>query len=154
VIVVVGRPGLGAGAGLSGRAAAIALAAAAAGSRVELVGSVGDDAAGNEVVVRLGRAGVGHAAVLRDPAGRTPIPEATAAPLPRLDAADVGLGLGYLAACRVIVVAEPLPPDVQAAVREAADYHGAVLLSMEEESAERIAAAAVERDRGGSGGQR
>jgi hypothetical protein len=111
--------------GLDGRAARIALAALAAGARVELVGSVRDDAAGDEVVVRLGRAGIGHAAVLRDPA----------ADGPRLDAGDLGLGLSYLADCRVIVAAETLDADAMAAVVNASDYHGAVLVVVAEPGA-------------------
>ena len=50
----------------------VALALGRTGVAVELVGSVGDDPEGDRVVVELGRAGVGHAALLRDPSTRTP----------------------------------------------------------------------------------
>ncbi|MDQ3869987.1 MAG: hypothetical protein M3301_00030 [Chloroflexota bacterium] len=93
MIVVLGRPALVAGSpeepepGRSSRRdhpvpgglpAWIALAAAAAGKRVELVGSIGDDSDGDALALALGRAGVGHAALLRDPAGTTGrVPAAT-----------------------------------------------------------------------------
>jgi hypothetical protein len=51
---------------------------------VELVGKVGNDGAGDAVVVALGRLGVGHAALLRDPARFTPVLTA----LPGDDAVD------------------------------------------------------------------
>lgn len=158
MIVVLGRPALpatwrseagsadGSAAGLAGRsepglvgrAARIALAARAHGADVELVGSVGDDAEGDEVMVRLGRAGVGHAAVLRDPAARTPVDEAPGL-LPRLDAADISLGLSYVADCRVLVLAEPLPADAKAVAAEAAAYHGAAVVAISE-AGERVVA--------------
>jgi hypothetical protein len=56
-----------------GLAADVAVAAHGAGSAVELVGKIGDDAAGDAVVLALGRAGVGHAALLRDPGRPTPL---------------------------------------------------------------------------------
>lgn len=62
---------------VAGRAAAIARAAARAGE-VQLVSKVGDDGAGDAVVVALGREGIGHAALLRDPGHPTPIVAATA----------------------------------------------------------------------------
>ena len=43
------------------------------GSAVELVGKVGNDGAGDAVVVALGRLGIGHAALLRDPVRPTPL---------------------------------------------------------------------------------
>ncbi len=85
MIVVVGLPvyaglpdGRGAPAGL---AVDVAIAAHGRGATVELVGKIGDDGAGDAVVVALGRAGVGHAALLRDPARPTPVlaPEPVAA---------------------------------------------------------------------------
>jgi len=45
----------------------------APGGAVELVGKVGNDGAGDAVVVALGRLGIGHAALLRDPARPTPV---------------------------------------------------------------------------------
>lgn len=55
-------------AGLAGR---IALAVAGAGGSVQLVGKVGDDPGGDALLADLTTAGVGHAAVLRDPANPT-----------------------------------------------------------------------------------
>ena len=132
MIVVLGRPHvyrpepdgeLAAG----GLAVELALAAAGAGAVVELVGSIGDDPEGDRVVVALGRAGVGHAALLRDPAGRTPLlgQANDLRPLPRLEAADVELGLRYLHECRVLVVCAELDGDALAQALEAAEYHAA-----------------------------
>lgn len=132
MIVVLGRPGLTADGRLARPAGRIALAAAAAGGRVELVGSVGDDADGDSVVLELGVAGIGHAALLRDPAGTTPRTDAAGvaepALLPRLDGSDIDLGLRYVPDCRVLVAAEPLEPEALAVVAEAAAYHGAALI--------------------------
>jgi hypothetical protein len=101
----------------------IALAAAAAGAQVELVGKVGDDSAGDAVAVELERARVGHAALLREPAARTPVDGAGTALV--LGVADVELALRYLPDFRVIVVAEPLSDPVAEVVAEAARYGGA-----------------------------
>ena len=131
MIVVLGRPGLDVNGAIRRTAGLIALAAAETGGRVELVGSVGDDADGDAVIVELGRAGIGHAAVLRDPAGTTPRegePDGGAERLPRLEAADIDLGLRYLAECQVLVVAEPLSAEAMAVAAEAAAYHGAALV--------------------------
>jgi hypothetical protein len=132
VIIVLGRPGLTADGRLARAAGRIAQAAAAAGTRVELVGSVGDDAAGEDVALALGVAGVGHAALLRDPAGVTPRVDAdgleTGVPMPRLDASDIDLGLRYVPECRVLVVADPLDERGLSVAVEAATYHGAALV--------------------------
>lgn len=108
----------------------VALALGRADVAVELVGSVGDDPEGDRVVVELGRAGVGHAALLRDPATRTPpLGEAEAwRALPRLDAGDVELGLRYVTDCRVLVVAEELDEEARAQALDAAAYHGAATI--------------------------
>jgi hypothetical protein len=115
---------------LVGLAATIALEIARRGGRVELVGSIGDDAAGDEVVVELGRAGIGHAALLRDPGGTTPVAGHLTSQLPRLDAADVELGLRYVAEYHVLILADPLSPDAEAAAIEAAAYHDAPLVAI------------------------
>jgi hypothetical protein len=125
VIVVLGRPTLGAATPdgrtqLTGRAAQIALASRAAGARVELVGAVPDDDDGDAVVLALGREGIGHAAVLRDP---------SSGPV-RIDAADVSLGLSYVSDCAVLVIAEPLSDAAFAVAADAAAYHGAFLVAV------------------------
>lgn len=134
MIVVVGRPALVrtgvAGPELGGNAAGICLAIAAGGQRCELVGSIGDDPEGDEVAVLLGRAGVGHAALLRDPAGRTPVGGEDRQPRSRLDAGDVDLGLRYLADVQVLILAEPLAEAAQRAALEAAAYHGAPVVAI------------------------
>lgn len=77
MIVVVGLPAyVGSADGkdaAGGLAVGIAAAAQGRGSQVELVGKVGDDGAGDAVVVALGRAGIGHAALLRDATRPTPV---------------------------------------------------------------------------------
>lgn len=135
MIVVLGRPrvyrpepdGQLAPGGL---AVELALAAARKGAEVELVGAVGDDPEGDRIVIELGRAGVGHAALMRDPATRTPLvgQPRDARPLPRLDAADVELGLRYQHECRVLVVGAELAPDALAAAQEAAEFHAAAVV--------------------------
>jgi hypothetical protein len=75
VIVVVGHAALrttSAGPGEAvGPAPRIAAAAAADGAAVEIVTKVGEDAAGEELLLALGRAGIGHLAALRDPSRAT-----------------------------------------------------------------------------------
>jgi ribokinase len=141
VICVVGRPSLvlaspsldpdGGEVRPGGRASRIALAAARRGAEVQLVGTIGDDDAGDSIAVSLGQAGVGHAALLRDPAARTPREEGRdQRDPPRLEARDVQLGLSYLSDFRVLVLAEPLPPDAQSAALDAADYQGAAVVAI------------------------
>ena len=118
MIVVLGRPQLDERAGLAGRAGWIAAAAATNGGQVELVGSVTDDAAGDAAITELGRHGIRHAALLRMPTSAKP----------RLDAADIELGLRYVIDCRVLVVADELDGAALAAVVDGARYHGAQLV--------------------------
>ena len=121
----------------------VALAAAAAGRSVQLVGKTGDDATADAVVLDLGRGGVGHVALLRDPSRPTPL-EARRATDPRtridpmtnrdrapatsplegpvLEAADVDLGLRYLTDFAVVVLTGPSVPDVVATVADAASW--------------------------------
>jgi hypothetical protein len=91
MIVVVGLPAYvqsTAGEGSAGGpAVAIAAAAVAAGRFVELVGKVGDDGAGDAVVLGLGRMGIGHAALLRDPSRSTPVLSSIAATVGAVGAA-------------------------------------------------------------------
>jgi hypothetical protein len=143
----------------AGRACGIALAAVARGARVELVGRVGDDPAGDALLIALANAGVGHAAILRDPTRPTlrleiaavpadddetslfadpvtvaaPVPDALAPSAgPRLDGADIDLAIRYLEPSGVLVVADDVPSDVLAAAAEAVGYaqmHLVVLLA-------------------------
>ena len=91
MIVVIGLPAYSGSATGEGSAGGLAVEAAAAaharGSSVELVGKVGDDGAGDAVVLALGRLGIGHAALLRDPARPTPVLSAVATAT-KLDSAD------------------------------------------------------------------
>jgi len=151
VIVVVGNPiarAPDAGGGLAGVPAGVAAAAARAGATVQLVGKAGEDRAGNDLMLALARAGVGHVALLRDPAHATPILDASdeddvngeasasaasvtpadSAERPALDAADVELALKYLQDYTTVVIAEPQPEAVTAIVVDAAAFAGATLL--------------------------
>jgi len=130
------------------------MAAAAAGARVELVGRAGDDDAGDRLLLALAHAGVGHVAVLRDPARPTPVDtspsplvdpspdlEADApglggedehpdpvGPGPILEAADVALGLRYLTEFAVLVLGDDVPAAAIPAAAEAATYASAHLV--------------------------
>lgn len=77
MIAIIGLPFYATAADGTGRAGGlavdVALAARRRGAGVELLGKVGDDGAGDEVVLALGSAGIGHAAMLRDPAHPTPV---------------------------------------------------------------------------------
>ena len=135
MIVVLGRPRVyrpepNGDLAPGGLAVELALAAARSGARVELVGAIGDDPEGDRIVVALGRAGVGHAALMRDPATRTPLvgQPRDARPLPRLDAADVELGLRYQSECRVLVVGAELSSEALAKALEAAEFHAAAVI--------------------------
>jgi hypothetical protein len=98
VIVVVGQPAYrpptdSAPGAAAGPAVGVARAAVAAGALAQLIGKVGADQAGDALLLDLAQAGIGHAAVLRDPGRPTAVaPTATAADLdedpagsPRLD---------------------------------------------------------------------
>ena len=132
MIVVLGRPAVAegpAGPTPGGLAAAVALAIAALGSRVELVGTLNDDADGDAVALGLARAGVGHAALLRMPAARPGEPsDTTTRATPPLEAADVELGLRYLADFRVLIVADALAPEAAVSAGDAAAYSGAPIV--------------------------
>jgi sugar/nucleoside kinase (ribokinase family) len=155
VIVVIGSPtgrsddGVVVAAGMASR---VALAAAAAGRTVQLVGKTGDDPTADGVVLDLTRGGVGHVALLRDPAHATPLEMTPAddepADLeatddgavvhgdaaagrtlgPALESADVDLGLRYLTDFAVVVLAEPVGSDTVAIVAEAARWAGARMI--------------------------
>ena len=154
MIVVVGTPAWRPAepARPAGLACGIAVAAAAQGAAVELVGRTGDDPAGDALVIALAHAGVGHVALLRDPTRPTPLvqpaPDADEPDLladetddsdaasvagptvagPRLEALDVDLGLRYLTAFSVIVVADDALEAALAVATEAAAFAGAHLV--------------------------
>jgi sugar/nucleoside kinase (ribokinase family) len=134
MIVVLGRPRVyrpqpNGPLAPGGLAAEIAMSIGRAGEGVEIVGSIGDDPEGDRVVVDLDAAGVGHAALLRDPAARTPtFIRADGQALPRLEAADVELGLRYVPECRVLVIAAVLDADALSKTLESAQYHGAAVI--------------------------
>jgi hypothetical protein len=159
VIVVIGSPigrladGVIAAGGMASR---IALAAAIGGRIVQLVGKTGDDPTADGVVLDLAHGGVGHVALLRDPARVTPIeaapvdedPDAEVAsdeaPIdevtptgadgpdatdgPSLEAADVDLGLRYLTEFAVVVLAESADPETVAIVADAARWSEARMI--------------------------
>lgn len=168
MIVVVGSPiaapaeaGLAAG----GPAARIALAAAASGAAVQIVGRVGEDAAGDTVLLALAAAGVGHVAVLREAGQLTPAapPGPGGSPRPdgpdpaepfletgdrpdaedspdepaglSVDAADLELALRYLPDYRVLVVAANLDSPAIEAVVAAASWSGAAVVALVAEDA-------------------
>lgn len=145
MIVVIGATGLrgdGSDAQPDGLAGGIAVAAASHGSSVELIARVGDDPAGDSLMLALARAGIGHVAVLRDAAHATPrraapeeapdpdlpTPPTDGGPTgPALDAADVAMALRYLTDYRVVVAAIP-PASVVAEAAAASAWAGARLV--------------------------
>jgi hypothetical protein len=130
-----------------GLAVEVATAAKRRGGAVELVGKIGNDGAGDSVVVALGRLGIGHAALTRDPLLPTPVLAAAvqdddgveiedldrAARIlpenpsgrPSLDSEDVDLALRFLPQAGVIVLADALPDDAVAAAAEGASFAAA-----------------------------
>jgi hypothetical protein len=110
VIVVIGIPSLRPGtdgAVADGLPSRIALGAAEAGAPVQLVGKVGDDPAGDSLLIDLARTGVGHAAVLRDPASATRV-----LPAPPVGTGEDGRAAevdDLLDAAEMLVEPEPSP---------------------------------------------
>jgi hypothetical protein len=96
------------------------------GERVELVGRVGADAAGDQAILSLSRDGIGHVALLRDPALVTPAGDA-AHGIP-VDAGDVQLGLRYLTSFTTVLLIDPLDASVVRQVTEDASFVGAQLI--------------------------
>jgi sugar/nucleoside kinase (ribokinase family) len=140
----------------AGTVARAAMAAAAAGRTVQLVGRTGDDPTADRLLLGLGAGGVGHVAVLRDPALATPLvpqpapddadplstddvvaPPPAASSAQGLDAADVELGLRYLTEFAVVVLAEPTGAEVVRVVAEAARWNGAQLVMVVDAGTER-----------------
>jgi hypothetical protein len=153
VIVVVGSPHLrfrDSKQQAAGPTVGVAAAAAAAGADVQLVGKIGDDPAGEVVLLDLAGRGIGHVAVLRDPTRPTPETadadaddQAEAEPFeelpdepepaatfagPTLEPADIELALRYLSDYRVLAVAEPLAPEALQVVVAASRWSGAALI--------------------------
>ncbi len=110
-----------------GLAVELAVAAARSGAEVEMVGSIGDDPEGDRIVVELGRAGVGHSGLRRDPSTRTPLLGQAKGqrPLPRLDGVDVERSMRDLAECRVLVVSAELDGEALSQAQAAAEHHHA-----------------------------
>jgi sugar/nucleoside kinase (ribokinase family) len=159
MIVVVGSLAWRAAApkGPAGRACSIALAAASHGGRVEVAGRVGEDLEGDALLFALTKAGVGHVAVIRDPARRTPIaamppledddvsPLARLATVPaapglRFDAADATLALRYLDPEGVLVVTDDVAPEVLAAAIEGGQFAGMRLVLLVDDAVASTAA--------------
>jgi sugar/nucleoside kinase (ribokinase family) len=132
-----------------GTASTVAIAAAGGGRQVQLVGRIGDDATADAILLDLASAGVGHVALLRDPARPTPLettptaddvadahddagvrPSAASEGVRTLllEAADVELGLRYLTDYRVIVLADQVAPEVVAVAVDAARWGAARLV--------------------------
>jgi hypothetical protein len=160
MIVVVGLPAYvdeaGGGVSAGGLAVEVAAEARRRGAVVELAGKVGSDGAGDAVVVALGRLGIGHAALLRDPARPTPLlvsdreaagtadlaemagmdSESAVSHLlpedpnlrPALEAGDVEMALRYLAGPSVVVVADLLSSAALAAAVDGAAFSTAKLV--------------------------
>ena len=158
VIVVIGPLAWDSHRGVpTGRAAEVAIDAARRGRAVEVIARIGDDHDGDRLLVELSRLGVGHAAVLRDPAHPTPLHDsedplvaadqvsgedlsharsddrlARAPTRSRIQAADIALALEYLDGIRVVVV-DAFDPDAEAslnAVLAGAAYHAAEVIVM------------------------
>jgi hypothetical protein len=126
------------------------------GGEVELAGKVGADGAGDSVVLALGRLGIGHAALLRDPARPTPLLVAAGMDTPDsdtggaeagdtidggarllpakpdarpvLEAGDVEMALRYLTGTSVLVVAEPISAAAMSAALDGAAFAAAKLV--------------------------
>lgn len=146
MIVVIGSPWClrsPEGSSATGRAVVVAVAAARAGASVQFVGKVGDDAAGDAVIISLGRSGVGHVALQRVAGLETPVVDAepfggeegSATPLRTIatmapEAADLDLALRYLTDFAVVVVAEPLTPVAWRPVVESVGWAGARLIAV------------------------
>ena len=152
MIVVIGNPvhrASSTGVIADGLAARVALAASATGAAVQLVGKIGDDPAGDELMLALGRTGVGHVAMLRDPSRPTAVlppqvePEDVADEpsgvvvgsrldddgSPALEVADVQLALRYLPDTRVIVAVHATP-EILAESAAAASWSEAHLVAV------------------------
>jgi hypothetical protein len=95
-------------------AAEIARRVVVAGAGAQLVGVVTDEAEGDAWLLELAAQGIGHAAVLREPARE-------------LEAADLDLALRYLPEVRIVVVVE-MPAPIVAAAADQIQWSGAALI--------------------------
>lgn len=152
VIVIIGSPtaqpnksGVHEAGGIATR---IAAKLVRRGDRVELVGRVGADAAGDQAILSLSRDGIGHVALLRDPALVTPIGD-DAQGIP-VDAGDVQLGLRYLTSFTAVLLIDPIDASVIRQVTEDAAFVGAQLIIVAERPLPADGAAASEVLGGGS----
>ena len=163
MIVVIGSPFIVPGdpghrSAAAGRSIDVARGATDGGAAVQLVGKIGDDPAGDALLLALATTGIGHVAVLRDPARSTPVSPTAAAdadalildmidaqaddapgagspasaspdqPIPTIDGGDLDLALRYLPDHAVVVVAEWLDAEAMAVVIADCAYVGAVLI--------------------------
>lgn len=152
MIVVIGSPPASlteSGRRAAGSAVDVARAAVSAEATVEIVGRLGEDAAGNDVLLDLAASGIGHVAIRRDAGHATAetappgepdaspfedgevaptIDATTTAATSPVDAADVELALRYLPEYRVIVVVDPLDDAALRAALDAARWAGAGLV--------------------------
>jgi hypothetical protein len=161
MIVVIGSPSFAPGdpadpSMATGRSIDVARGAIGEGGRVELVGKVGDDPAGDALMLALADLGIGHAAVLRDPARPTPVvaaevldddafdadddaapsPPGAGLPRPTIDSGDLELALRYLPDHSVVVIAERVEADGLEVVWADAAYVGANVVIIVETSAQ------------------
>ena len=145
MIIVVGPVGYleaAGGAEPRGAGARIAMAVAGHGKAVQFVGKVGEDDAGEAVVLALGKLGVGHVAMLREagrPTARARVVEDDAIAGEdqtadeshdglALEGADVELALRYLTDFAVLVLADGDGVEIARVVADAANWSGARLI--------------------------
>jgi hypothetical protein len=113
---------LGDGSGRSISAAAVARRAAASGASVQIVGVLPEGPVADRLLLELAAEGIGHAAVLREPARE-------------LEAADLDLALRYLPEVRVVIVVE-MPAPIVAAAAEETQWSGAALIVLDRAAGE------------------
>jgi ribokinase len=129
MLAVVGSPSFmpgsmpDAAADAGGLAAGIARAAAAAGAEVQLIGKVGDDPAGDAVLLALARGGVGHIALLRDAGRATPIASPAAVEVDPVEAEPIAALLAEAEAAdrRDVSLGEGATPPAPGLALEPAD---------------------------------
>ena len=112
MIVTCGALGDSNGRGVS--TAAVARRAAANGASVQVVGVLPEGPGADRLLLELAGEGIGHAAVLREPARE-------------LEAADLDLALRYLPEVRVVVIVE-VPAPIVAVAADRTQWSGAALV--------------------------